>query len=540
MSWMITNKLTDKLISKRNAFVLSALVAAIALIGLVSNQSIASVGRYSNKYTKRSRSASKSNKIEFNSAAGKDDVSNLPTIGVGAYGDTRLGFIADTKMSSYLNARNTQAGALEIAGGPNVIRANATYGVALTPEQRIKLTYEFLDENIDFNFVSGTVEKWMYQHAVGASYAYLLDNVRFLDSIEVGGYYTYSNSKDLSTRQFTIDGADRLEQRRIAGANSGHGYADIAVRLWPYSRLSGGVDYDIVRYNTKYTIHYDDTDGFGGHMKLEQRVLPQLKFSFNTQLLQTQRQYTGNVSWLMPSPKGMQFELVAVSDYVDSKVTGHRRYFTNGARFNMSLDKTDGTYKDLGQQQHQSLLTWTRTPSVRMATVLAIADSRVTDLTNTTEYYFQPRSIFIQEQGLSATNHGGVCPDASAIQEDENGAVDEHDNPIYGVPGQDDWSSKLELGADSTFGVRGLGRVHFTEAKYVVSANEEQCSYVDGTKEADILTLTHSGSTDLEETIDPNDENWSENGQDYVCKATAGHNCQYYVKVPKEEEKENP
>ena len=157
----------------------------------------------------------------------KDDSGFLQSssFNFGVYDDTVLGFIADGKVARYIGATERNAVAIEVAGGPNVIRVNSTYGLALTEQQRVKLTYEFLDENLDFSFPDDTVSKWVYQHALGGDYAYLLDNA-YIESIGFGGYYTHSSSKDLT------------QEHRIAGANSGNTHADVSLRLWPYSRLT--------------------------------------------------------------------------------------------------------------------------------------------------------------------------------------------------------------------------------------------------------------------------------------------------------------
>ncbi len=356
--------------SKCNQFAFSLLVAIIVtMIGSVSTQTI--IAANPGKLPKRRATASRIRPKQSSTTTSNGRV-NSEVFSMGAYGDTELGFITDLKAASYLDAAQRNALALEIAGGPNVIRVNTTYGLGLTDKHRIKLTYEFLGENLDFSFDSGTVSRWVYQNAVGGDYAYLIDNA-YIESVGFGGYYSYSGSKNLSDKI-----ADNVytEQRRIAGANSGNVHVNVALHLWSHSRLSGGMDYDIVRFNSKYDAHDDDVDGVGGHVRLEQRLLPRLKATFGTQLQHTQRQYRGSIGWLMPSPAGMQLELMAITDYVDSLAT-HRRFYSNGGRLNVSLNPGTGTYNDLEHGQHQSLLNWIRDPAVRMTAVLAVVDKQL-------------------------------------------------------------------------------------------------------------------------------------------------------------------
>lgn len=321
------------------------------------------------------------------------DLLQSPLFSVGTYGDSMLGVIAEVKLASYLSHSQRDALALELNAGPNVFRANTTYGLGITDKQRIKVTYDYLRQQLDFDFASGTTSQWVDQSAIGMDYAYLLDN-RFFESIEWGGYFSHSSSKTLSDAPVDTS-LSKYTQRRIAGANAGNIHADLALHLWPHSRLTGGIDYDIVHFDTQYktsamstyqttggindsavfrTKKDEDIQGLGGHVQLEQRLLPQLKATLRAGLRQTEYQYTVGIGWLLPSPSGTQFELNTMTNYVDSHATGHR-FFTNGARLNMAFSPSTGIYNESTNQSHRSILDWTRKPAVRMTTVLAIADS---------------------------------------------------------------------------------------------------------------------------------------------------------------------
>ncbi len=314
-----------------------------------------------------------------NTAASHNNVFQSPLFSIGAYGDKTLGFIAEVRLASYIGDSQRYAGALEINAGPKIFRANATYGFDTTDNQRLKLTFDRLQQKLDFDFVTGTTSTWVGQNAIGAAYAFLFDNP-YIESFDVGGYYAHSSSKTLSEQDIVFDPdltIETADYRRIAGADAGNVHADIVLRLWPYSRLRGGIDYDSVKFDTKNR-HGKDINGAGGHVQLEQRLLPQLKAKFRTRLQQTQREYMGSVGWLLPSPKGMQLELEAITDYVDSRATAHD-FFTSGGRLNISLSPSTGVYSDFARQQQQNLLSWTQEPAVRMTEVLAIADGNAFD-----------------------------------------------------------------------------------------------------------------------------------------------------------------
>ncbi|MCD6055842.1 MAG: hypothetical protein K0R12_804 [Gammaproteobacteria bacterium] len=314
-----------------------------------------------------------------------DSIFSQEGFSLSGYHDSVLGFVGEAKVSSYL-FDSQHAAALELNGGPRIFRLNATYGVNVSNHQRIKVTGERLDEKLDFDFVgndftSDTVSQWVGQNALGADYAYMLNN-KTLQSLGFGGYYTHSPSKDIASETLhdSVNNLDYLEQRRIAGANSGNAHLNLATHLWPYSRLSGGLDYDTVRFDTQYADQ--DVQGFGGHAKMEQRLFPTLKLTLSSELRQTEHGYSAGLSWLTPSIKGMPTEIEALTEATND-LTSHQHYYTTGLRFNVAFDDTVGgahqaTYADLSETgSQQSLIEWTKTPAVRMSTVLAVADGSV-------------------------------------------------------------------------------------------------------------------------------------------------------------------
>ena len=301
------------------------------------------------------------------------------SVGVGEYYDTTLGSITKVTASSYLG-NDHNAGAIEVNGGPRIARLNLTYGLSFTDHQRVKLSAEYLEERLNYDFASGTSGHWDGQSAIGGGYDYLVNN-HYLQSAGIAGYFAHANSRDLSDASFTQNGQQFTENRRIAGANTGNVHFDIAGHLWPYSRVSGGADYDTVHFNTRYNNNDQNVHGFGGHAKVEQRLWPSVKVVAEGHWQQVDNDYLVGVNWLMPSPSGVQFELEGTTDYYDSLAT-NRHFYTNGVRLNANFgvpeDQQKTVYSDLSQAgSSENLLDWTRTPAVRMTEVLAVADSRV-------------------------------------------------------------------------------------------------------------------------------------------------------------------
>ena len=81
---------------------------------------------------------------------------------IGLRYDTDLSWIADL---GYSHQIGNFAGALKASIGPNEYRGNATLGYALTKNQQVKLTYEYLRQNLPFEFTSGNVNQWVSQQS---------------------------------------------------------------------------------------------------------------------------------------------------------------------------------------------------------------------------------------------------------------------------------------------------------------------------------------------------------------------------------------
>ena len=118
--------------------------------------------------------------------------------------------------------------------GANEHRANLTAGFALTTNQQLKLTYEYLAQNLNFDFASGGVQEWVDQHALGAAYQYLIRDA-IVHSFEVSGYTIRANSKQLSDLAFNQTGNSYdVNYRHIAGGTENTLFG--AVNLLPMDK----------------------------------------------------------------------------------------------------------------------------------------------------------------------------------------------------------------------------------------------------------------------------------------------------------------
>jgi hypothetical protein len=159
----------------------------------------------------------------------------------------------------YMLSESAGVGA-KLTAGANELRANLTAGYAFTKDQQVKFTYEYLTQNLPFDFASGATHEWVKQHALGASYQYVIRHA-ILDSLELSAYAIRAKSKDLQNLAFNqqeMDGGQGyfydVNYRRIAGGKENNVLASL--NLFPFAndrtRLTLGGGYSTIRYDTAY------------------------------------------------------------------------------------------------------------------------------------------------------------------------------------------------------------------------------------------------------------------------------------------------
>ncbi len=319
---------------------------------------------------------------QFSADNSTEGVKNSKPVNLSVDQDSLLGWIADAKGLFGINPAN--ATAVELAAGPKVFRANGTYGYALNDKNRIKLTGEYLRENLEFDYFTGDTRQWVGQGAVGAAYEYWLDGGIF-KSLQLGSYYSHAGSKNLSDKTLYLDNTTLLDQRRIAGANDWNGTAETAMRLWPHSLVVLGADYDNVRYDTQYEIQDEgtgDAQGFGGHIRLQQLLTASTQLQLQSLVSQLTNTYGGGLNWIWTSHKTTAWAAGFNSTYTDDHTTD-RRFWTNGINISIVWDQPRENKDAVARFSDpdvsaENLLTWTATPAVRMPDVLAISDERIT------------------------------------------------------------------------------------------------------------------------------------------------------------------
>lgn len=302
--------------------------------------------------------------------------------GVNTGNNNFLGGIVRGQMTNDFTSNTATMFGLE--AGPRDYRATGTFGWQADPNQRVKVTGEYLTQNIDYNFYSGVSRQWVQQTAVGVTYQYAL-NDRFENYLSLSGFYSHAPSKNLGTATGTFNNSTTTainwtDMRRIAGSNAGGISPSITTHLWAGGEASVGVNWDDVVYDNKYQPQ-KVARGLGGTASVSQLFLVRsenFKVSASASARAPFNNYTAEVDWIKPYPTSNL--LVGVfGSYVQGKFT-----LPNTSIAGLNLAYTMDTPAPRNVQapvKSQSFLAWMNEAAVRMPQVLAIADEKVTQTT---------------------------------------------------------------------------------------------------------------------------------------------------------------
>jgi hypothetical protein len=317
---------------------------------------------------------------------------NLSTDMLGLHGPFSLttiysktfGLILEGKYTQLLD--QTNAISVELDGGKAERRIGATWGHILTPNQRFKITAERLSQKRDFSFDSGSVSTWVYQNALGGSYEYLFSH-NLIKSIDLNAFYSKASSKNLPYKDYMQGGSLFRNYRRIAGATDKS--ISTGINLSPVKPTLIGLqlNYDNVKYNTRYEKSLSDDSGLGATITLHQLVNKRIQFSLLASDRKPYKDYQGEVDWLVHSVPGNQLQLGLVGERIDGS-----HGLPNDNRVGLKLSYSWGgdnsaqpaTFSDPAPNNDTAgLRDWTATPAVHMQQVLAIKDQKTVKVTPT-------------------------------------------------------------------------------------------------------------------------------------------------------------
>ncbi len=286
-------------------------------------------------------------------------------LSVGARYDNDLGWILD---AAYAQAFYSAAVGLKISIGPNEHRANITLGTALTDKQQIKLTYEYLSQNLPFDFVTGTVNEWVSQNAFGAAYRYLF-NYKLLHSFDLSGTYIKANSKNLSQIDMGEDELSDVNKRHIAGGEEKTVMGSFTLTPFTNTSLKIGAGYSQIAYNTLYEDNQKNTT-LAYTADLSQLLTSTTKITASINNTAASRNHSAKISQILPGSLEASVSgqyAVGAGELADSSsITASLSYPAPKTYSEGSMAKVLGALKD-----------WIKSPVVSSTRVLAIKDEQI-------------------------------------------------------------------------------------------------------------------------------------------------------------------
>lgn len=307
----------------------------------------------------------------------------------------RLGF------SNYMN--DTAAYALAAELGMKNYRLGGTLGWEIAYNQRVKLSAEYLRQNIAFAFFDGNSEQWVQQGAIGAEYERDFTDTPFNPQFTLNAYLSHAPSKSLDTDLGTYTDSSGMaypfrELKRIAGSNAGGLSPGFGFIPWAGGKINAELNYDKVHYDTSY-IDVDNPIGFGGTVSVNQVITDNFGVYLLAAIRQPFNNYQANFTlgnvpfygrWTFGFNTGYTvgknalpstYNIGISADYFLEQSSGNPYARTDGIdRYISARDYNDfkGMSSISQQIERQDFLSWVSKPAVYMPQVLAIADSMVT------------------------------------------------------------------------------------------------------------------------------------------------------------------
>jgi len=282
-----------------------------------------------------------------------------------------------------------KAYSLEGEAASRNLRVSGTYAWKLTECQRLKITAEYLWQNIAYPYFSGNSDVWVNQLAAGFDYQIDLSNSFMYPQLGLNAYISHVPSKSLGSTLGSYVNSHGMplffdDARRVAGSNAGGISPYYALGFWQGSRLTVALNYDKVYYNTKYAVNDEDTAGFGATLEFSQVFGRYLAAGFMAAVRQPFNNYDINLTFTR-LPYLDAWTIGLFGDYVVGKNTMPNTYDI-GITANYYLDQSrddsicnNGSYCRQGRSRafvNDKMLAAAAVPAVYMPQVLAIPDNR--------------------------------------------------------------------------------------------------------------------------------------------------------------------
>ena len=271
---------------------------------------------------------------------------------------------------------HSNALSLLLTGGAKQQRANLTWGVAVASQQRVKLTAEYLRQDMDFDFFAGHQKEWEGQQAYGLAYQYVIPH-SWLNAVNVDVNYSLAQTRNLSTVLYNSDSMRNF--RRVAGGRDVGLTTGVDIVPNSQTLFDVAANYDNVKYNTKYQNNQNEA-GFGATLNLQHLLTRRVKW----QLLASEKvpvsTYGTELDYLLPTAAGTNLQLTVSANrdlgkgdlQNDFRVNAGVNYMWGG---NPHADANQ-TYQLGSVDSATDLNSWASQPAVEKPQVLAVVDQK--------------------------------------------------------------------------------------------------------------------------------------------------------------------
>lgn len=262
--------------------------------------------------------------------------------------------------------------------GRDNIRIGGTLGWKISDDQQLKISAEYLWQNLNYEFYLKNQTEWVKQGAVGAGYEYQFMDFAYDPSFDLNAYYSYAPSETLSNIAafgiFSGTPGLLLDFRRIAGSKAAGVAPGINFHPWWGNRSGIILNYDHVDYDTKYDEN-EDAIGVGGTIHTEQMLSDSVVLGLAAAFRKPFTNYEASINWT-DLPYFGHWVLGVFGDYVNGK---HRlpNSWNAGLSANCILDSSYQKTKVPVGLRDPGFVTWTAKPAVYLPQVLAIPDEKV-------------------------------------------------------------------------------------------------------------------------------------------------------------------
>jgi hypothetical protein len=289
-------------------------------------------------------------------------------------------FVGPTIRAGFTNRLvETMAYSLLGEAGPKNYRIGGTYAWKLSECQRLKLSIEYLWQDITYAFFSGNTDSWMNQYSASMAYQYdFTDGAPMHPQLDINAYGSHAASKVLGNIQGTfIDSQGSLigftDARRIAGSTTGGISPGISISPWYGSRISAALNYDRVHYDTKYLLENENSAGFGGTVGIKQMVTDYFGLGATAAVRQPFNYYDVNLIFSRVPFLGA-WTVGVFGAYISGKNSLPNTY-NAGITADYFLDQSkDDVCRPCKQPLTDKMLTFASRPAVYMPQVLAIPE----------------------------------------------------------------------------------------------------------------------------------------------------------------------